>query len=453
VLKLGSSNVLGIAIADRTIACAEVAVRSDRTSVRKTATFTLPEELSLDKPAAVGQALAVFLRSNGFSASKAVVGVPAKWVIAAEKEVPPASSQQVRGMLRLAAERLAAADSGELVFDFAGEENNKGGKVLLVAMLRKQYQKIEEAAEAAGLSIIAITPTSLAVATAASPADRESPMLMVSPNGAEFVLSSGGVPRMLRHVSLAQFNGEGPSLSTLGADLRRTIAMGSTAHELVLWDAVGLSEAQVGELADRSGLKVRSATLENAPGKFSQPVALAMAGGDRKLLPLDFSHSRLAPPKQRRFGRRGMWAGGIGAALVIGILALYLDVHHLQTNLDQMNAQLTRDDPTVKSAKNMIDRLTYSRGFFASRPMPLETLRELTLAFRDDEQIWASSFSIKDSGKAELIGKASDESIVLALADRMRKIPQFTDVKVLDVSESGARSRDRSFSISFTFKE
>jgi hypothetical protein len=452
MIKLGSGNILGIAIADRAITCAEVVSRANLKSVRKTATFTLPAELSLDKPAAVGQALAVFLRSNGFSASRAVVGVPAKWLIASEKEVPPASGEQMRGMLRLAAERLATTESGELVFDFAGADA-KGGKVLLVAMLRKQYEKIEQATEAAGLSIIAITPTSLAVAMGASPEDRNSPMLMVSHNGAEFVLSSGGTPRMLRHVPLAQFNGDGPPLNTLGAELRRTVALGSAGSDLVLWDALGLSQAQVSELADRSGLKVRPGTVANASAEFAQPVALALAGTDRALLPLDFSHSRLAPRKQNRFGRRSVWGVGIGVAAVIGIIALYVNVNHMQSQLDKMNAQLKSQTADVKSAQNMIDRVNYSRGYLGTRPALLEALREVTVNFRDDDPIWATSFTMKDTGKGQVMGKASDEATVLALADRMRKDAHFSDVNVLDVSESAARSRERTFSISFSFKQ
>src|SRR5450432_3903806 len=206
MMKFGSSNILGIAVSDHTITCAELVTRADRKSVRKTATFTIPAELSLEKPDAVGQALAVFLRSNSFSTSRAVVGVPAKWLIASERDVPPASTEQMRGMLRLAAERLAVAESGELIFDYAGDETSKGGKVLLVAMLRKQFERVEQMIEAAGLTIIAITPTSLALALAGPVSDRNAPMLMVAADGAELILQNNGSPRMLRHVSLASSN-------------------------------------------------------------------------------------------------------------------------------------------------------------------------------------------------------------------------------------------------------
>jgi hypothetical protein len=278
-------------------------------------------------------------------------------------------------------------------------------------------------------------------------------MLMVSHNGAEFVLSSGGTPRMLRHVPLAQFNGDGPPLNTLGAELRRTVALGSAGSDLVLWDALGLSQAQVSELADRSGLKVRPGTVANASAEFAQPVALALAGTDRALLPLDFSHSRLAPRKQNRFGRRSVWGVGIGVAAVIGIIALYVNVNHMQSQLDKMNAQLKSQTADVKSAQNMIDRVNYSRGYLGTRPALLEALREVTVNFRDDDPIWATSFTMKDTGKGQVMGKASDEATVLALADRMRKDAHFSDVNVLDVSESAARSRERTFSISFSFKQ
>jgi hypothetical protein len=117
-----------------------------------------------------------------------------------------------------------------------------------------------------------------------------------------------------------------------------------------------------------------------------------------------------------------------------------------------MNAKIKAQTADVKSAQNLIDRVNYSRGYLSMRPALLEALREVTLSFRDDEQIWATNFTIKDTNKGQVMGKASDEATVLALADRMRKDARFSDVNVLDVSESAARSRERTFSISYTFK-
>src|SRR3954467_9576313 len=115
-----SSSFLGIAVSDQSVSCAEVLVSGDKREVRATATFTFPPETTLDSPDAAGQALAAFLRQKRFSAQRVVVGVPARWLIAVEKEVPPSSDEQSRSMLRLQAERLAVAEHGEVVFDFAG---------------------------------------------------------------------------------------------------------------------------------------------------------------------------------------------------------------------------------------------------------------------------------------------------------------------------------------------
>jgi hypothetical protein len=77
-----SNSFLGLAVGERAVACAEVQVQGDRRTVRRTATFTFGPDLSLDKPEAAGQALAAFLRQKKFSASRAVVGLPAGWLIA-----------------------------------------------------------------------------------------------------------------------------------------------------------------------------------------------------------------------------------------------------------------------------------------------------------------------------------------------------------------------------------
>src|SRR5215471_6247668 len=96
-----ASSFLGLAFNDRGIACAEVAVSGDRRTVRRMATFVFTQELSPDKPEATGAALAAFLREKRFTSSRAVAGVPARWLLASEKDLPPADKQQARAALQL----------------------------------------------------------------------------------------------------------------------------------------------------------------------------------------------------------------------------------------------------------------------------------------------------------------------------------------------------------------
>ena len=100
----------------------------------------------------------------------------------------------------------------------------------------------------------------------------------------------------------------------------------------------------------------------------------------------------------------------------------------------------------------MVDRYNYGSGFFpVGRPPVLDCLRELTLAFRDTDRIWTNSVTYRENGKGTLAGKAADQRTVTDLLDRMRRNPRFSDVKVLDIREADPKSREVSFSASFTF--
>src|SRR3954452_12341213 len=95
----GGGPMLGIAVGDRAWTIAEVTPsRLQRGSwdVRRVAEFVPPAPTTGTHadPATAGQALAQFLREHSFSARGAVLGVPAKWIIGRDKELPPSGPQQ-----------------------------------------------------------------------------------------------------------------------------------------------------------------------------------------------------------------------------------------------------------------------------------------------------------------------------------------------------------------------
>ena len=106
---LSSGNYLGLSVSDRGIACAEVSISGGKRQLRRVADFPFSAEQPLENAGATGQALASFLRQQKFRASHAVVGVPARWLIAVEREVPPADEAELRSLLRLQAERMAVS--------------------------------------------------------------------------------------------------------------------------------------------------------------------------------------------------------------------------------------------------------------------------------------------------------------------------------------------------------
>lgn len=469
---LHSSGFLGLALGDRSITCTELTVSGDRRTARRMAVFSIPEGQSLEQAGPVGQALALFLRQHGFRASRAVVGVPARWLLTSEREVPPTGPEELRSILRLHAERASVAESGEIVFDYTGEpDTSKGGKVLLVGMLRQRLDQIVALLDAAGITVSAVTSASMALARGMRGDDSQF-MLVLGPSGAELAWRNRGETRLLRHVPVASLNGHGlPALGPLGAELRRAVALapmnGSAAsRELLLWDGLGLSEGQRTELAGRLGVPLREsrglsllgiegppAGDDAPPDRFAPALALALAGcrGD---VPLDLKHSRLAPPRRRSFDRRAVWTVTLAVVAAVSIASLYWNVAQRKIELNRLKVQLDSMAPDIKSAELMLERVNFARGFFDGRPAMLECLLELTLAFRDDEPIWVTGFTLRENGKGQLTGKAATQKIILQLCDRLQANPRFSEARTLQMTEvnvAGGRGKEQSFTIVFTF--
>jgi hypothetical protein len=386
-----------------------------------------------------------------------------------EKELPPADETQAHAALRLQAERLAVAESGEMIFDFAGETHRSStSRVLLVGMQRQRLERIAKMLDAAGMSVMAITSSGLSLSAAIEGDD--SGVLAVSRGGAELVWRQAGIPRMLRHVPLVLNGQQAPATAALAGEFRRIMAMsgsnGSTdSRSLLLLDSLGLSEGQVQTLSQRLGIAVTSKSQREmlgveAPGAMdSADVTPAVALGllaAKGRLPLDFAHSRLAPPVQHRFGRLSTLGIIAGALALIGIIALLVIVQIRQSELDKLNAQSRGMKDQVTAAKASIERLNTGRGYFEfdKRTPVLECLRQLTETFKPEDRIWVTGFSLKDSPdgyKCTLSGKAADRNTVLAVGERLQKNRRVTAWNPGELREVDARSREISFSVTFDF--
>jgi hypothetical protein len=460
-MKLRRAAFLGLIVSERSITCAQAPASADSAEAAQAVVLNFPPEVSIDQPEAAGKMLRDFLKSHHLSAARAVVGIPARWLIAAENDLPPADEAGARAILRLAAERLSVIETGELVFDFAGRADPaKPAKVLLVGLPRHRLEQIRTLVESADLTLAAVTSIGLTLSLRAGSLGQ--PMLLLGRHGAEIA----SPPRLLRHIALPAMNGHGlSSVAPLGAELRRTVGLMSAngesrADELLLWNDLGIPAEQVNELSQRLGVRIRSVESSAGPDGAlpAAAAALAAAAAQRQPLPLNFADSRLKPQRRQRLGRRTVWAAALGIVAALAILMLYLDLRGREQQLQQLNTQLSSIGGDLATAQAMIDRVKYSRGYFDDRPAPLDALRQVTLAFRDDEPIWTTSFSVRDNGKGQLIGLSTDQRSVLALMDRLKNSSGFADVKLLDMRESttggAAATRPQpeiSFSISFTF--
>ncbi len=455
--------VLALIIAERSFTFVEAAA-SEKHRPRRCGQLVLPEGVSLETPAEAGQALGDYLRENGFTARQVVVGAPARWMIASEKPIPPADETQARALLRLAAERLSTADSGELIFDFIGRPiRGESSAVLLVGMPRIWLNRVEEMIAAAGLRLSALTSTALALAADEPPSS--GPALLLGPDAGELVWREEGRPRLLRHLPMALADGGDAELDGLAAQLKRAVMLSrpglqqANGQSLTLWNQAGLSGEQISVLSSRVGLGIEDSRRNERETKDSTGVdeaifipaaALARAAVSGRLA-LDFAHSRLAPPRQRRWGKRSIWAAALAVAAILAVVSFYIGIEQRRAELDRLRAQLTAMAPDLKAAQAVVDRVNYARTFFQTRPPALEGLRDVTLSFGDGERVWATGFTFRQTGQAGLTGKAADQRTILGVLDRLKKSPRFDQVKLLDMRDAGGGSRDVAFSISFTY--
>ncbi|HUT56434.1 MAG TPA: hypothetical protein VNA25_01015 [Phycisphaerae bacterium] len=468
-------KILGLAVAERAIDAVEIGVVHGRCKVLHAAEFPMPEGDSAQDPALLGKALRQFLRQHHFSASRCVIGLGTKWLIAKEKALPPTSADLIAGVLAIATEREFASDRKNLVFDYSGPvKAGQGQSVLLVAAPRRNVDHLLATADAAGLTVLAVTSSmmSLASATAGQPPGRRL-MLHLSPDGAELSMQSGGGFRLLRRLSTSApaktDAGTSPadgSISDLADELRRVIALLPGAQpeptlEWLIWNTWGLSAGSLRTLGERLPLAVRVCRYPSdlgiaegpaAPaGEFAAAAALALAGLQKPRLAVDFLHSRLVSRKRIALKGKVAWAAGVAAAALIAGFFLLLDWQREHQEIEDLKGQLEIMQASVATAKDVVDKTGFARGWYDRRPRFLDCLRELTLAFPVEGRIWATSLAMGENMRVLLSGKATGEGAVLEVLDRLKGSPGFSDVKPLYIREVGGETRDVSFAISFRF--
>jgi hypothetical protein len=470
-------KILGLAVTGQSITAAEVAVSHGRFRLTHTAALPLPDGPMAQTPAQLGAALKTFLRQNRFSASRCVIGLGARWLVAKEKVLPPTAPDLVIGLLAIATEREFATGLEDLTFDFSGPaENPQGPAYLLVAAPRSDVDHLAAAADVAGLKVLAITSSMLCLtaATAARQLPRRL-VLHLAPGGLELSVQSGGGVRLMRRLATsapagAEAGASPPDgwIDDLAGEVSRVIALLPGAEtsrpmiDLCVWNGIGLSSATLDGLGRRLGITPQICKfptdlgVEEAPavpaGEFAAAAALAATRLGNRPIPVDFLHSRLQPRKKIALKGKLTW-GGIAAGIVLvfgGILFWHWESNQL--DLANAQAQLKQREESVAAAKDMVNKTTLARGWYDRRPKFLDCLAEITQTFPEEGRIWATSLAVGDDMRVLLSGKAADNGTVLEVLDRLRKADKkFSDVKQLYIRAVGDNTTDVSFAISLNF--
>jgi hypothetical protein len=491
-------KVLGVAFEDRYAVVSEVCLARGGRRVERVGEFQFPEDAGWQDPQRLGKALGQFLRQGRFRANRAVIGLPAKWLVAREVTVPPAAPAATADIVRLEAEREFAPDPGALGLDYADALDAREARpVFLIGALRERLNQVQAVAEAARIKLLAVTSSGLAVSAATT--DFKAPVgitLMLRPGNSELVARVGGHFCFMQHVLIPEPAAAGAQaapgglIAALETQVRRVIGTVTRSHagqgaaELTIWDALGLPTDTLPGMAAHLGFDVQlrsqlpgvSQTGEGpALVRFVPATALGISGLNGHRPPIDLLHSRLLPPPKRLLGRRALLAVSAAAAVFAILVALAVLWRSEQASVSDMKRQYDLRKPQIDVAQGLVDKIALARDWYEDRPRLLDCLRELTLATSADGRVWFTKVTIKPVIEAEtraaapagksppktapkkvldvaLIGVATDEKPLLDMRDRLSRVKGVSDLKTSTNMRTGAKTgREVTFSLNYRY--
>lgn len=410
-----------------------------------TAKFDYPAGVGLDNPGALGAALGAFLKRQEFNARKAIAGLPARWVLVRPRKVPRADPQSMLAMLRIDAERDRAGEGRAWVTDFVDQhEGSDTAPILLVSAAKAQVDAVDAALRAAGLEVVGVTVTSLAIARSLANSGGGTAALLLTAEAVELAMISGGVVESVAPMSASA--SLPPNSAALAPELRRAISLrpggGDAAiTSLRVTDEVGVDDAWLRELSEQNGLPVSRA---------DESAAALLSTADDDAAFVNFLQSRLAERAAGVMTRRRVWAAVVAVALVAAAGIFAWDWASESSTVGELTRRLDDIAAPVAAAREQSDRVRTARGWRDLRPPMLACARAVALAFPDDG-VWATSLAVREEMTGSLSGKARDEKVVLDLLDRMKSSGSFADVKLSYLREADRRTRVAAFAVSFRF--
>ncbi len=270
-MKLGNRKVLGIAFEERYAVVSQVRLARGVRNVERAGEFVFPDDAGWQDPQRLGKALGQFLRDGHFSAGRAVAGLPAKWLMAREVNVPPAAPAATADIVRLEAEREFAPDPAALGMDYSDALDARETRpVFLVGALRERLSQVQAVAEAAHIKLLSVTSTALAVSSATTDSTAAVGItLVLRPENSDLVACVGRQFCVMRHVRVSESapagaaDAPGAMVAALEREVRRALGTVARSHtqegaaELTIWDGIGLPADALRGMTTQLGFEVK----------------------------------------------------------------------------------------------------------------------------------------------------------------------------------------------------
>ena len=447
-------------------------------------------QLTLDPltaaPELVGREIRNQLDAAGVRERHCIVGVPLKWVLTAQTELPPLSEADAQSLLQMEAERGFHSDVAAL--QIANSRSPLAGDkkfVLLAAIPNTHLGALEQVLAAAKLKPVSF---GLGISALQSPASG----FGVPPSGGLAEPPKGGTPNKSdgvlalavgeSHVGLQITAGGVVALRGLEGAIeneagRRTLQPDVVTREarVTLGQLPGELGAQVKhirifgpkelaqQLADEMelrfepmGLKVEVVSAY-APGEFgvtlppetSLSPAFSLAAGylTEQKTPFEF-----LPPKPtiieqfvtKYSSGRLRTTGAVAVGVAVIVLGFFL---FQQVQLWSLRSQWSHMQAKVTDLQHVQDQIRQYRPWYDGTFRSLAILRQLSLAFPEDGAVTAKVIAIRDDGTVNCSGNAQDNSVLTAMETKLSGLPG-----VSSVHREQSRGNKPPIQFVFTFK-
>ena len=430
-----------------------VVLRRTNGAVQRLQSFSAP--LTLDPltaaPELVGREIRNQLDAAGVRERDCVVGVPLKWVLTAQTELPPLPEADAASLLQLEAEKGFHADAATLQISHSRCALAGDKKFVLLAGIPSPHVAVLEQVLAAAK----LKPVSFALGMAAlqSAGDTKSGgvlALAVGESNVGLQITAGGGVAALRALEGA-IETEGVH-RTLHADVvtrEARVTLGQLPGELraqvKLIRVFGPRELAQ-PLADEMELRFEPMGLkvETVPGYAPDEFGVTLPP-DAALSPAFSLGARglteqppafeFLPPKptvieqfvMKYSSGRLRTTGAVAAAVAAVVLGLFL---FQQIQLWYFRSQWSRIQARVADLQTIENQIVQYRPWYDDTFRSLAILRQLSLAFPEDGAVTAKTIALRSDGTVNCSGNAQNNAALLATLADLRAADGVNNLKV-----------------------
>ena len=411
--------------------------------------------LSLDPltatPELAGREIRNQLEAAGIRERQCVLGLPLKWVLTAQTEVPPLPEADTASLLQLEAERGFPTDAATLQLAYSRCPLPADHQLVILAGIpRLHLAALEQVLLCAKLKPLSFTIASAALQNPASPTSNGVMTLAVGETSVTLQISCGGGLAALRALEGAintESGQPGIQVDVVAREARITLgqlpsALRAEVKNIRIFGPQTLTRPLADELELRFetlGLKV-SVVDAYSPGELGATIppntavsaALSLAA---RTLTGQVPALEFLPPKPTllenlaaKYSSGRLRAVGAAAGTMVALVGgLFL---FQQIQLWQLRSQWSKMSPQVSDLQDVEDQIRQFRPWFDNSFRNLSILRQLTQAFPEDGAVTAKNIEIREDGTINCSGNARDNAALLATLSRLRAAEGVSGVKI-----------------------